>query len=158
MFFFVGHTKYEIFFILKGHSLSSSSLSFAGHTKYEIKVTVGSVEWSVHHRYKDFEALHQLLSSNHGMPKHLLPPKKLIGNKDPAFIEKRRLELETYLQVSILVILSISSIIIKHLLPSKKLIGNKDPAFIEKRRLELETYLQVSFLIILMDNRVSCIH
>ena len=31
----------------------------------------------------------------------LLPPKKLIGSKEPAFIMKRRRELETYLQVVI---------------------------------------------------------
>lgn len=33
-----------------------------------------------------------------GIDKESLPPKKIIGNKDPAFIMKRRKELETYLQ------------------------------------------------------------
>ena len=33
----------------------------------------------------------------------LLPPKKLIGSKEPAFIMKRRRELEAYLQVVIII-------------------------------------------------------
>ena len=41
--------------------------------------------------------LHESLVES-GVDKDSLPGKKLIGNKDPAFIKKRRKELETYLQ------------------------------------------------------------
>ncbi|KAJ9599010.1 hypothetical protein L9F63_010467 [Diploptera punctata] len=35
--------------------------------------------------------------SDHGVAKDILPPKKVIGNKEPTFIEKRRAALELYL-------------------------------------------------------------
>ncbi len=50
-------------------------------------------------RYKDFSRLHEsLLSGGAGVDKDSLPQKRLLGNRDPAFIMKRRKELETYLQ------------------------------------------------------------
>jgi len=52
----------------------------------------------VKHRYSAFAALHDILVNDHGVAKDLLPPKKVIGNQDPVFIEKRRAALETYLQ------------------------------------------------------------
>jgi nischarin len=52
----------------------------------------------VKHRYSAFAALHEILVADHGVSKELLPPKKVIGNQDPVFIEKRRAALETYLQ------------------------------------------------------------
>ncbi|KAA0202552.1 hypothetical protein HAZT_HAZT008825 [Hyalella azteca] len=67
-------------------------------TEYNIIVHVGNVQWAVKHRYKDFQCLHQRLTTNHGISKHLLPPKKIIGNKDPTFIERRRIDLQAYLQ------------------------------------------------------------
>ena len=51
----------------------------------------------VRHRYSHFEMMHSKLVED-GIDKESLPPKKIIGNKDPAFIMKRRKELETYLQ------------------------------------------------------------
>ncbi|XP_059481181.1 nischarin [Neocloeon triangulifer] len=67
-------------------------------TIYVIHVTMGPVRWQVKHRYSAFAALHDILVADHGVSKELLPPKKVIGNQDPVFIEKRRAALETYLQ------------------------------------------------------------
>ena len=65
---------------------------------YVIKITLGDVWWLVKHRYRNFDLLHQQLVLNHGLRKDLLPAKKLIGNKDPEFVEKRRADLEIYLK------------------------------------------------------------
>ncbi|XP_057364986.1 nischarin-like [Daphnia carinata] len=67
-------------------------------TVYVIKVTVGEVWWLVKQRYKNFDSLHQQLVLNHGIRKDLLPAKKILGNKDPEFIERRRADLEIYLK------------------------------------------------------------
>lgn len=48
-------------------------------------------------RYNDFAELHEKLVSEHCVEKDILPPKKLIGNKCEAFVEKRRQSLEIYL-------------------------------------------------------------
>ena len=48
------------------------------------------------HSHSLFQLHEKLIES--GVEKDSLPVKKLIGNKDPAFIKKRRKELETYLQ------------------------------------------------------------
>jgi len=68
-----------------------------GITFYIIIVNIGDVQFKVRHRYSSFEALHSRLVEE-GFDKDKLPPKKLIGNKDPAFIMKRRKDLESYLQ------------------------------------------------------------
>lgn len=67
-------------------------------TVYVIKVSVGEVWWLVKQRYKNFDSLHQQLVLNHGIRKDLLPAKKILGNKDPEFIERRRSDLEIYLK------------------------------------------------------------
>lgn len=72
---------------------------YTDHTDYVIVVSIGEVNWKVKHRYKDFQGLHQHLTANHGIAKHLLPPKKILGNKDPTFVERRRNDLQAYLQV-----------------------------------------------------------
>eukprot|EP00092_Neocalanus_flemingeri_P029228 GFUD01031731.1.p1 GENE.GFUD01031731.1~~GFUD01031731.1.p1 ORF type:complete len:476 (-),score=131.34 GFUD01031731.1:170-1597(-) len=68
-----------------------------GVTMYLVQVEVGEVAYQVNHRYSEFEVMHYKLVEE-GVEKDLLPPKKLIGNKDPAFIMKRRRDLENYLQ------------------------------------------------------------
>lgn len=51
----------------------------------------------LHSRYNEFAELHEKLVSEHCVEKDILPPKKLIGNKCEAFVEKRRQSLEIYL-------------------------------------------------------------
>lgn len=67
-------------------------------TYYKITVKVGSVNWSVSHRYSEFVELHDKLVSDHGVTKEWLPPKKVIRNKTPKFIEQRREALNEYLK------------------------------------------------------------
>lgn len=67
-------------------------------TYYKISVKVGPVHWNVLHRYNDFVELHDKLVSNHGVAKELLPPKKLIRNKTPEFVEQRKEALDVYLK------------------------------------------------------------
>jgi len=66
-------------------------------TYYLIGVQVDDVSWEVQRRYNDFVALHEKLVDE-GIDRDVLPPKKLLGNKDPAFLMKRRKELEIYLR------------------------------------------------------------
>ncbi|XP_031846924.1 nischarin [Nomia melanderi] len=70
-----------------------------GVTYYCIEVGIASVKWTVKHRYNDFAELHDKLVTEHCVEKDILPPKKLIGNKCEAFVEKRRLSLEVYLSI-----------------------------------------------------------
>ncbi|XP_026332206.1 nischarin [Hyposmocoma kahamanoa] len=67
-------------------------------TYYKITVKVGAVYWIVWHRYSDFVDLHDRLVTDHGVAKDLLPPKKVIRNKTPKFVEQRREALNEYLK------------------------------------------------------------
>ncbi|XP_041983163.1 nischarin [Aricia agestis] len=67
-------------------------------TFYKIVIKVGSVQWSVLHRYSDFVDLNDKLVADHGLAKDLLPPKKVIRNKSPKFVEQRREALDVYLK------------------------------------------------------------
>ncbi|KAI5645828.1 PX domain-containing protein [Phthorimaea operculella] len=69
-----------------------------GVTYYKISVKVGPVNWNVWHRYSDFVDLHNRLVADHGVAKDLLPPKKVIRNKTPKFVEQRREALHEYLK------------------------------------------------------------
>jgi len=70
---------------------------------YNILVKIHSLSWIVKKRYSDFERLHQELQKE--LPRNrlisseilALPPKKLLGNLDPGFIEERRKQLSDYL-------------------------------------------------------------
>lgn len=66
-------------------------------TYYTIFIRVGNITWTVDHRYSDFALLHDNLVIDHCVTKDILPPKKLIGKRDPTFVEKRRQGLEVYL-------------------------------------------------------------
>ena len=66
-------------------------------TYYQIHIKIEDVEWSFKRRFREFVELHEKLVDK-GVDKDSLPHKKLLGNKDPSFIMKRRRELESYLQ------------------------------------------------------------
>lgn len=68
-----------------------------GVTYYCIEVRIASIKWTVKHRYNDFVELHDKLVTENFVKKDILPPKKLLGNKCEAFVEKRRTSLEIYL-------------------------------------------------------------
>uniref|UniRef100_A0A1I8MN52 PX domain-containing protein n=2 Tax=Musca domestica TaxID=7370 RepID=A0A1I8MN52_MUSDO len=67
-------------------------------TYYDIKIKVGQTEWFVSRRYKDFDNLNEKLIEEISISKKLLPPKKIVGNKNPTFLEQRRVQLEKYLK------------------------------------------------------------
>ncbi|XP_072933239.1 nischarin-like [Epargyreus clarus] len=67
-------------------------------TYYKITVKVGHVQWDVSHRYSDFVELNDKLIADFGVAKDLLPPKKVIRNKTPKFVEQRREALSDYLK------------------------------------------------------------
>ena len=66
-------------------------------TWYEIHVQISEVQWKLRRRFREFVDLHENLTE-FGVDKESLPQKKLLGNKDPSFIMKRRRDLESYLQ------------------------------------------------------------
>ncbi|TRZ01620.1 hypothetical protein DNTS_022973 [Danionella cerebrum] len=68
------------------------------YTVYIIEVKVGDHSWSIKHRYSDFHELHEKLTVEKKIDKHLLPPKKIIGKNSKSLVEKREKELEVYLQ------------------------------------------------------------
>ncbi|XP_048110185.1 nischarin isoform X3 [Alosa alosa] len=68
------------------------------YTVYIIEVNVGDHKWIIKHRYSDFHDLHEKLTSEKKIDKHLLPPKKIIGKNSKSLVEKRQKELEVYLQ------------------------------------------------------------
>lgn len=68
------------------------------HALYKIDVMTKSNHWFVFRRYREFNELHKKLVSLYGIPKDMLPPKKLISNMALCVIEKRKAALEHYLQ------------------------------------------------------------
>lgn len=69
-----------------------------GFTLYEIEVNLQPFHWNVNHRYSEFRELHDKLTSQYGIDKNLLPPKKLFGNQSEMFIKCRQMDLQLYLQ------------------------------------------------------------
>lgn len=66
-------------------------------TWYVIQIKIGDINWKTRRRFREFVELHETLVEN-GVEKDSLPGKKLLGNRDPSFIMKRRRDLESYLQ------------------------------------------------------------
>jgi len=71
-----------------------------GHTEFVLKVGRGpnpENRWEVQHRYNDFVTLQSILqASGFDLP---LPPKKVFGNMDGAFIQERRAGLQRYMDI-----------------------------------------------------------
>lgn len=65
-------------------------------TVFQFEVRASLDEWVLYKRYSEFDALHHTLAK---MVPNLppLPPKKLLGKRDPKFVLKRRGELQAYL-------------------------------------------------------------
>ena len=68
------------------------------HALYKIDVMTKSNHWSVLRRYREFRQLHKKLMSQYGIPKDMIPPKKLTANMLLSHLEKRKDALEHYLQ------------------------------------------------------------
>lgn len=66
-------------------------------TFYSIDVCIEDTAWQVRRRYNEFEKLHEELKKNHALSA-ALPAKSFFALKKPEEINKRRLELESYLQ------------------------------------------------------------
>ncbi|VDN06056.1 unnamed protein product [Thelazia callipaeda] len=66
---------------------------------YVIKIAIDSIIWTVEKRYSDFFTFD--LERFEDRKKSFLPPKKLIGNLDPEFLDERRIELEKYIRTVI---------------------------------------------------------
>ncbi|KAG4080313.1 hypothetical protein HA402_010805 [Bradysia odoriphaga] len=69
-----------------------------GTTFYDIHVAVGKVNWTVQHRFKEFDELNEKLVTGHSISSDLMPPKKVLGNRNPEFLVQRQKLLEIYLQ------------------------------------------------------------
>lgn len=68
------------------------------HAVYKVDVLSQTSHWFVFKRYKEFYQLHLKLVKLHGVPKNLLPPRKLTNNMARENLESRREALEHYLQ------------------------------------------------------------
>ncbi|XP_071805690.1 nischarin-like isoform X3 [Asterias amurensis] len=65
---------------------------------YVIEIIVGDCKWTIQRRYSEFHDLHEKLVALKKVEKAQLPPKKYLRNQAKSFVEKRRHELEVYLQ------------------------------------------------------------
>ncbi|VDN57835.1 unnamed protein product [Dracunculus medinensis] len=63
---------------------------------YCIRISIDNYKWTVEHRYSDFVKFDAKRFEDR--KKSFLPPKKLVGNMDPEFLEERRIELEKYIR------------------------------------------------------------
>ncbi|GBP10865.1 Sorting nexin-29 [Eumeta japonica] len=72
---------------------------------YQIFIKIGQEEWNVYHRYAKFHELHMQLKKCHNdIASFKFPPKKTLGKKDARVVERRRIELQSYLRHVVLVL------------------------------------------------------
>jgi len=67
------------------------------HTVYCVQVDFRGNQWTVQRRYNQFHQLTDQLAASFPNEKLKMPPKKVMGNMDSTFIQKRRIELEKFL-------------------------------------------------------------
>ncbi|XP_022101206.1 nischarin-like isoform X2 [Acanthaster planci] len=72
--------------------------SVDNYTAYVIELSVSDCSWTIQRRYSEFHDLHEKLVALKKVERALLPPKKLLWNQSKSFVEKRRQDLESYLQ------------------------------------------------------------
>jgi len=67
---------------------------------YIVRLRSGDVAWELQRRYNEFRQLHDQLCAARGISQKLptLPPKRMFGGFSKDFLEKRRADLEQYLQ------------------------------------------------------------
>ena len=84
-----------------GAPKSISAGYFSSYYIYPITTWFGETQkYDVNRRFKDLDWLHGKLSQDFkGYCIPPLPEKPLWGNKNPAFVEKRRMEIEAYLNL-----------------------------------------------------------
>lgn len=68
------------------------------HVVYKIDVLTKDNHWMLSRRYSQFHSLHQKLVKHYGVPRDLLPPKRLSGNLSQQLMDQRKQLLERYLQ------------------------------------------------------------
>ncbi|XP_074608631.1 nischarin-like isoform X2 [Acropora palmata] len=72
------------------------------YTVYYLEVHIREYSWFVSRRYREFYELHEKLVKRYGIDQSLIPPKRYFGMRQPEYVEKRRLGLETYIQTLLL--------------------------------------------------------
>lgn len=80
-----------------------SDLSQKTYTAYELAVSFNDLTWQLARRYKEFDALQRHLKRKYApalLPK--LPPKHVFAHHGDGFVDKRRAQLEAYVQQLVL--------------------------------------------------------
>ncbi|XP_038047794.1 nischarin-like [Patiria miniata] len=72
--------------------------SVDNYTAYVIELAVDDCTWTIQRRYSEFHDLHDKLVALKRVDRALLPPKKFLWNQSKSFVEKRRHDLQSYLQ------------------------------------------------------------
>ncbi|VDK39869.1 unnamed protein product [Taenia asiatica] len=100
-----------------------------GYVVYTLEVTYLSAVsgrksvWRTYRRYSQFDDLHSCIIEQCGrIPTLKLPSKKSFSNISPEFIEKRRLELDEYLQVRFY--LNASFLLLKYFIQPKEIVSS----------------------------------
>ncbi|TYZ58375.1 hypothetical protein PybrP1_006183 [[Pythium] brassicae (nom. inval.)] len=80
-----------------------SDLSQTTYTAYQLDVSFNAMKWQVTRRYKEFDALQSRLKDKYApVPLPKLPPKHLFTPREGEFVDRRREQLENYVQQLVL--------------------------------------------------------